>query len=78
MSALPAEITETSPAPTTPRPATAPASTPVAAPAAAKRRAERRAEEARARAIRRKWAAFCIAIFLCFFGLTVGILDVLH
>jgi hypothetical protein len=78
MSALPAEITETSPVPIAPRPAPAPGATPAAAPAAAKRRAERRAEEARARAIRRKWAAFCIAVFLCFFGLTVGILDVLH
>ena len=74
MSALPAEITEASPAPTLTRPA----STPEGAPAAAKRRAERRAEEALARADRRKWAAFCIAIFVCFFGLTVGILDVLH
>ena len=74
MSALPAEIHETAPGPAAPRSAT----TPAGAPAAAKRRAERRAEEALARAARRKWAAFCIAIFLCFFGLTVGILDVLH
>jgi len=74
MSALPAEITEASPVPSTPRPAPAPAT----APAAATRRAERRAEEARSRSVRRKWAAFCIAVFVCFFGLTVGILDVLH
>ena len=74
MSALPAESTEASPAPTAPRPAPAAGT----APAAAKRRTERRAEEALARTERRKWAAFCIAVFLCFFGLTVGILDVLH
>jgi hypothetical protein len=74
MSALPAETTEGTSAPLTARPAPSPAT----GPAAAKRRADRRAEEALARASRRKWAAFCIAIFLCFFGLTVGILDVLH
>ena len=74
MSALPAETTEGTPAPLTARPVP----TPATGPAAAKRRAERRADEALARATRRKWAAFCIAIFLCFFGLTVGILDVLH
>jgi len=68
MSALPAEITEESPVSHVPRPAAA----------GAKLRAERRAEQAAARKIRRRWASFSIAIFLCSFGLTVGILDVLH
>ncbi len=68
MSALPAEVTEVTPPAISPRPA----------PSGAKLRAERRAEEAIARRIRRRWAAFCISIFVCFFGLTVGILDVLH
>jgi hypothetical protein len=68
MSALPAEITEVSPAPVAPRPA----------PPGSGLRAERRVEQAAARRARRRWAAFCIAIFLCSFGLTVGILDVLH
>jgi hypothetical protein len=67
MSALPAEITEASPAPVVPRPA-----------APGQLRAERRAEHAAARRVRRRWAAFCIAIFVCSFGLTVGVLDVLH
>jgi hypothetical protein len=68
MSALPAEMREASPAPVAPRPA----------PAATKLRAERRAEQATAKKVQRLWAAFCIAVFLCAFGLTVGILDVLH
>jgi hypothetical protein len=68
MSALPAEITEASPARVGPRPA----------PPGSKLRAERRAEQAAARRTRRRWAAFCITIFLCSFGLAVGILDVLH
>jgi hypothetical protein len=68
MSALPAEVTDVSPATISPRPA----------PNGAKLRAERRAEAAVARRTRRRWAAFCIAIFVSSFGLTVGILDVLH
>jgi hypothetical protein len=68
MSALPAEITEASPVPVAPR----------LAPPSSTLRAERRAEQAAARRTRRRWAAFCISIFLCSFGLTVGILDVLH
>jgi hypothetical protein len=68
MSALPARNTELSPAPPAVRP-----------PAAGSQgRAERRAEQVTARRSRRRWSALCLAILGCAFGLTVGILDVLH
>ncbi len=68
MSAQPAEVTDVSPAIISPRPVAN----------GAKLRAERRAEEAAARRARRRWAAFCISVFVCSFGVTVGVLDVLH
>ena len=69
MSALPAEITEL--------PATAPVVVrqPVAG---TQQRAENRAALAVARRSRRRWSIFGLAILASSFGLTVGILDVLH
>ena len=49
-----------------------------ASPVAAQRRAERRAEQKLARRVRRRWAIAGCSILACVFGLTVGILDVLH
>ena len=68
MSALPAEITELSPAPVTVRPGAA----------SAQMRAERRAEQAVGRRSRRRWAGLGIGIIVASFGTTIGILDVLH
>jgi hypothetical protein len=68
MSALPAQITELTPGPLPVRPATT----------GSQLRAERRAEQAIERRTRRRWAAFGVAILGCSFGLTVGVLDVLH
>jgi hypothetical protein len=45
---------------------------------AAQRRAERRAEQKLARRVRRRWALVGCSILVVVFGLTVGILDVLH
>jgi hypothetical protein len=68
MSALPAEFHELSPGPLPARPSVA----------GAQLRAERRAEQATARRIRRHWAIAGSAILALAFGLTVGVLDVLH
>jgi hypothetical protein len=68
MSALPARVTELPPA----SPAT------VAPPTRAERRAERRAQLKRERRSRRRWAIVSCSVMLGVFGLTVGILDVMH
>jgi hypothetical protein len=68
MSALSAEVTELSQIPVAARPVVT----------GAPQRAERRAQRARERRSRRLWAACALAVIGCFFGLTVGILDVLH
>jgi hypothetical protein len=68
MSALPAEITELSPAPVTVRPGAA----------GAQLRADRRAEQMEARRNRRRWAGLGIGIIVASFGTTIGVLDVLH
>jgi len=47
-------------------------------PARAQRRADRRAELKLARRSRQRWAIAASAILVAAFGLTVGILDVLH
>ena len=52
--------------------------TPVLGPVAAQRRAERRAELKVARRARRLWAIASCSVLAGVFGLTVGILDVLH
>lgn len=49
-----------------------------APPQAAQCRAERRAELKFARRVRRRWAFAGCSILAAAFGLTVGILDVLH
>ena len=67
MSALPARVTELPSAPVV-----------HASPGAAQRRAERRAEQSLGRRIRRRWAIVGCSILAGTFGLTVGILDVLH
>ncbi len=67
MSALPARVTELPNAPVV-----------HASPVAAQRRAERRAELKVARRARRLWAIAGCSILAGVFGLTVGILDVLH
>jgi hypothetical protein len=67
MSALPAEITELS---QNPRPAVVPAG--------ATRRAERRVALKEARRSSRRWTILSCCILGSSFGLTVGILDVLH
>jgi hypothetical protein len=68
MSALPARITELPPEVVAVR----------SPEAGVRRRAERRAELVTARQTQRRWAAFSLAVLGCSFGLTVGILDVLH
>ncbi len=68
MSALPARVTEL--------PIAAPA--PVAPLGRAERRAERRAQLKLARRSRRRWAVLACSVLAGVFGLTVGILDVLH
>jgi hypothetical protein len=67
MSALPARVTELPNEPVV-----------HASPVAAQRRAERRAELKVARRARRLWAIVGCSILAGMFGLTVGILDVLH
>ena len=67
MSALPARVTDVPAGPVV-----------HASPVAAQRRAERRAEQKLARRARRLWAIAACSILACVFGLTVGILDVLH
>jgi hypothetical protein len=67
MSALPARVTELPSGPVV-----------HASPVAAQRRAERRAEQKLVRRARRLWAIAGCSILLVVFGLTVGILDVLH
>jgi hypothetical protein len=67
MSALPARVTEVAQGPLV-----------HASPVAAQRRAERRAEQKVARRVRRRWAVAGCSILAAAFGLTVGILDVLH
>jgi hypothetical protein len=68
MSALPAEITELSPGPRPVRPSVA----------VAQLRADRRAALAEVRRVRRRWAILSVAVMGCSFGLTVGVLGVLH
>jgi hypothetical protein len=68
MSALPAEITELSPGPRLLRPA----------PAGAQLRADRRAAQAEVRRVRRHWSILSLTLLGCSFGLTVGVLGVLH
>jgi hypothetical protein len=68
MSALPAETTELSPRPHAVRPSAV----------GPELRVERRAEQARARRERLRWSIVAIAILICSFALTVGVLDVLH
>jgi hypothetical protein len=70
MSALPAEITEL--------PASAPVVVRAPVVAGTQLRAENRAALALARRSRRRWSIFGLAILACSFGLTVGVLDVLH
>jgi hypothetical protein len=67
MSALPAETTELSPRPYAVRPS-----------ADLRLRVERRAEQAQARRERLRWSIVGVAILICSFALTVGVLDVLH
>ncbi len=68
MSALPARVTEL--------PTGGPAS--VSPPRRAELRAERRVQQKLARRGRRRWAVLTCSAMACVFGLTVGILDVLH
>ncbi|HEX3794572.1 MAG TPA: hypothetical protein VHV57_08730 [Acidimicrobiales bacterium] len=70
MSAMPAEITA---APPGPEPRRVPG-----AQQQTLRRTERRAQQQMERRVRRKWAVLSCSIMAAFFGLTVGILDVLH
>jgi ferric-dicitrate binding protein FerR (iron transport regulator) len=67
MSAMPAGWTELSQTPHMGAP-----------PEPAQRRADRRAEQKLARRARQRWAIAGCAILAAVFGLTVGILDVLH
>jgi hypothetical protein len=67
MSAMPAEWTELSEGPDV-----------GVSPARAQRRADRRAEQKLARRSRHRWAIAAGSILVGAFGLTVGILDVLH
>jgi hypothetical protein len=67
MSALPAETTELSPRRHAVRPS-----------AGLQLRVERRADQARARRQRVRWSVVAVAILVCSFALTVGVLDVLH
>jgi hypothetical protein len=68
MSALPAEISTLSPGPVSVRPSSA----------GSQLRAERRAEQTKERRVRRRWSIFGLAVLSCSFGLTIGVLDVLH
>jgi hypothetical protein len=68
MSALSAQITEVPQPPVAVRPPMA----------RSQRRSERRAEQLVARRSRRRWAILSCLIIGCSFGLTVGILDMLH
>jgi hypothetical protein len=68
MSALPAEITELSPGPLPARPLVV----------GTQLRAERRAEQAMARRTHRRWAIAGSTVLALAFGLTIGVLDVLH
>jgi len=68
MSALPAEITELSPGPRPLRPVVA----------GAQLRADRRAAQAEVRRVRRHWSVLSLTLLGCSFGLTVGVLGVLH
>jgi hypothetical protein len=70
MSAMPAGWTELSDSPHV--------GAPPASPARAQRRADRRAEQKLARRSRQRWAIAGGAVLAASFGLTVGILDVLH
>jgi len=47
-------------------------------PARAQRRSDRRAEQKLARRSRQRWAVAASSILVAAFGLTVGVLDVLH
>ena len=67
MSAMPAGWTELSDSPLVGN-----------SPAQAQRRADRRAEQKLARRSRQRWAVAACSILVVAFGLTVGILDVLH
>ena len=67
MSAMPARVTELPDGPVV-----------SAAPERVQRRTDRRAEQRLARRDRRRWAFIGGAVLVASFGLTVGILDVLH
>ena len=67
MSAMPAGWTELSESPRV-----------GALPAQAQRRADRRAEQKVARRSRRRWAVAAGSILVAAFGVTVGILELLH
>lgn len=67
MSALPAGWTELSESPRV-----------GASPVGSQRRADRRAELKLARRVRQRWTVVACSILVGAFGLTVGILDVLH
>jgi hypothetical protein len=67
MSAMPARVTEQSERPQV-----------IAASVRTQRRTERRAELKVARRQRQRWTILSCSILGCAFGLTVGILDVLH
>jgi hypothetical protein len=68
MSAMSVEITELPPAPVGVRPLVV----------GSQRRGAHRVAVTTVRRTRQRWAAFSVAILGCTFGLTVGILDVLH
>jgi hypothetical protein len=67
MSAMPAGWTELSESPVVGAP-----------PVRTQRRADRRAEQKLARRMRQRWTIIGGSILVAAFGLTVGILDVLH
>jgi hypothetical protein len=67
MSAMPAEWTELSDSPHA-----------GATPARVQRRADRRAEQKLTRRSRQRWTVAACSLLVGAFGLTVGILDVLH
>jgi len=67
MSAMPAGWTELSDSPLV-----------GTSPAQAQRRADRRVEQKLARRARQRWAVAACSVLVAAFGLTVGILDVLH
>jgi hypothetical protein len=68
MSALPARVTELPPT----------SAVSVAPLSRAERRTERRAQLKRERRSRRRWAVVSCSVMVFVFGLTVGILDVMH